>query len=72
MPVYDVVERHRIRVNASADTTFVAACDIELMRSPINRAIFRAREALLGARPGARGDEGGVIAWTKLVNAFRS
>ena len=67
MPVYDVVERHHIRVNASADTTFVAACDMDLMRSPICRAIFRARGAMLGAQPDSRDGGHGLLAWTQSL-----
>lgn len=53
MPEYEVAERHHIEVAAPAEVTFAAACDIDLMRSRIIRAIFRMRELLLRARPGA-------------------
>jgi len=67
MPVYDVVERHHIRVNASADTTFVAACDMDLMRSSLSRAIFRSRGAMLGSQSASRSDEHGLLAWTQSL-----
>ena len=51
MPVYDIVERHDIRVAAPADVTLSAACEIDMQRSPIIRAIFRAREVILGSEP---------------------
>src|SRR5690242_5622326 len=49
MPVYDVTERHRIHVAAPADITFAAACDQDLMGLPVVRAIFKAREIVLGS-----------------------
>ena len=56
MPEYDVVERHHVRVKAPAEITLSAAADTDLQGSPVVRAIFRARELVLGARPddGAR------------------
>ena len=49
MPVYDVAERHHIQVAAPADITFAAACEQDLMALPVVRAIFKAREIVLGA-----------------------
>jgi hypothetical protein len=51
MPAYDIVERHHIRVAAPPAVTFATACDLELNRSPLVRAIFRARERILGSAP---------------------
>jgi hypothetical protein len=51
MPVYDVVERHRIFVAAPAATVLAAAKDQDLMQSPLSRAIFKTRELVLGASP---------------------
>jgi hypothetical protein len=51
MPEYDVSERHHVRVMAPAAITLSAAADVELQKSPVVRAIFRARELVLGARP---------------------
>ena len=51
MPEYDVVERHHVRVAAPAAVTLSAAADADIQESPIVRAIFRARELVLGARP---------------------
>ena len=50
MPAYDVVERHRIRVDAPADVTFDAATRMDLQQSPIVRAIFKARESIMRSR----------------------
>ena len=50
MPVYEIVERHKVRVQAPADVTLAAAREQDLQRSAIVRAIFRAREVALGAR----------------------
>jgi hypothetical protein len=51
MPLYDVVERHRIDVAAPADVTLGVARDMNVSDSCIVRAIFRARELMLGAMP---------------------
>jgi hypothetical protein len=51
MPRYEVVERHCVRVSAPAETTLSAATDIDLLGSPIVRAIVKARELVLGAEP---------------------
>jgi len=67
MPIYEVVERHHIRVDAPADVTFAAACDQDLMASQISRAIFRTRELVLGADPDARARPRGLVALTKSL-----
>jgi len=51
MPAYDVVERHHVRVAAPAEVTYGAACEMDLQRSPLIRAIFKTRELLLCSRP---------------------
>jgi len=67
MPNYDVAERRRIRVAAPADMTFAAACEVDLMQSPIIRAIFRTRELALGSQPDACQRPRGVLAFTKSI-----
>jgi hypothetical protein len=54
MPVYEIVERHRIDVAAPAEMTFAAAKQQDLSRSVVVRAIFKAREIALGAVPDDR------------------
>jgi hypothetical protein len=54
MPAYDVVERHRVRVRASAEITLAAAREQDLLASPVIRAIFKARAVALGSRPDDR------------------
>ena len=48
MPRYEVAERHEVRVAAPADVTYAAAREVDLQRSRLAHAIFRARELLLG------------------------
>jgi hypothetical protein len=67
MPEYDVVERHHIRVAAPAATTFAAACDVDLQASPIVRAIFRARETILGSKPDTVVRPRGLLALTRSL-----
>jgi|RhiMethySRZTD1v2_1073278.scaffolds.fasta_scaffold79024_2 hypothetical protein len=61
MPAYEVVERHRIRVSATPAFTLAAAREQDI-QTPIARAIFRAREMLLGATPPDRSPSGGLLA----------
>ena len=64
MPVFEVAERHHIRVGAPADVTFAAACDVNLRQSALIRAIFRSRELILGAAPDAAERPRGLLALT--------
>lgn len=48
MPCFDVVERHAVRVAAPAAVTLAAAREQTLFRSGPVKAIFRARELVLG------------------------
>ena len=67
IPVYDIVERHHIRVAAPADVTFSAACNIDMQRSPVIRAIFRAREMILGSEPDTAARPHELLAWAKSL-----
>jgi hypothetical protein len=67
MPVYDVAERHHIRVAAPAEITFAAACEQDLMASPAVRAIFKAREIVLGSAPDTAAHPRGLLALTKSI-----
>ncbi len=49
IPEYDVAERHHTRVAAPADAVLAAAAEIDLQESALIRAVFRARELVLGA-----------------------
>ena len=51
MPEYDVVERHQVRVAAPPAATLAAAVEINIQESPLIRAIFTAREWVLGVTP---------------------
>lgn len=62
MPEYEVAERHSIRVEAPADVTLAAAGDLDLLGSPVVRAIIRARELLLGADRDDRPRPPGLLA----------
>ena len=67
MPTYEIAERRYIFVTAPADTTFAAACDADLMESRVVRAIFRARELVLGSQPDSAEHSRGVVAFTKSI-----
>jgi len=62
MPVYEVRERHQIHVAAPAATTLAAAREMDLLQSPIVRAIVKARELILGAMPDTRPRPRGLLA----------
>jgi hypothetical protein len=51
MPAYDVMERHRAVVRAPAEITFAAACEMDLQRSRIIRAVFKGREWIMQSAP---------------------
>jgi len=67
MSVYEVAERHHIHIAAPADITFAAACEQDLMQSPLIRALFRTRELILGSAPDAASHPRGVLAFTKSL-----
>ena len=67
MPTYDISERHHVEVAAPADVTFSAACETDLQQSPIVRAIFKARELLLGSKPDTSAHPRGLLALTKSL-----
>jgi hypothetical protein len=60
MREYEVVERHHIHVAAPAATTLAAAKEQDLL-TPIGRAIFKAREVILGATPDDRPRPPGLL-----------
>jgi len=62
MPEYEVAERHHVRVAASPEMTLAAAAETDLQQSAIVRAIFRARELVLGAEPNAVARPKGLMA----------
>jgi hypothetical protein len=64
IPEFDVVERHHVRIGAPAETVLDAAREMDLQGSPIVRAIFRARELILGSTPGRREPGTGLLAET--------
>jgi hypothetical protein len=64
MPVYEVVERHHIRVAAPAALTLAAAREQDLLRLPLVHAIFKTREVVLGAAPDERPQPHGLLAAT--------
>jgi hypothetical protein len=65
IPAYEVVERHHVRVSAPAAIALAAACDTELAQSPIIRAIFKARELILGAQNDKARSPRTLLAWAK-------
>ena len=67
MPVYDVVERHHVDVAAPAGITFAAACEQDLMAGPLVRAIFKAREIVLGSEPDTGTRPRGLLEMTKSL-----
>jgi hypothetical protein len=64
MPVYEIVERHHIRVAAPAAVTLAAAREQDLLQLPLVRPIFKAREIVLGATPDNRPQPRGLVAAT--------
>lgn len=48
IPDPEVLEHHEIQIAAPADVVMATAKEMELLRSPVIRAIIRARELALG------------------------
>jgi hypothetical protein len=67
MPDYDIVERHNIRVAAPAEITLAAAVETDLQQSTVARAIFRAREVILGSDPDQEERPKGILAATRSI-----
>jgi hypothetical protein len=67
IPTYEVAERHHIRVAAPGEITFAAAQEMDLNQSWIVRAIFRARELVLGAEPDAAARPRGIVGFATSI-----
>jgi hypothetical protein len=67
MPVYEVAERHHIRVAAPAHITLAAACEQDLMALPFVQAIFKTRQVVLGGEPDTMARPRGLLALTKSI-----
>jgi len=65
--VYDIVERHHIRVHAPAEITLAAATDLDLMQLSIARALFKGRELILGSEPDTVPRPRGLVAFMKSI-----
>jgi hypothetical protein len=64
MPLYDIVERHQIKVAAPAAVTFGVARDLDLSNSCLVQAIFRGRELMMHGTPPPKGvaEPPGIVA----------
>lgn len=67
MPLYEVGDRHQMRVAAPAEITFAAATDVDLQQSAAIRAILKSREWLLGSEPEESVPPRPLLAWTKAM-----
>ena len=67
MPQYDVAEQHFAYVAAPPDVTLAAAEEADLDGSPMVRAIFKAREAMLGTTPDDTPRPKGLLALTTSI-----
>jgi len=67
MPTYEVVERHKVRVDAPAEITLAVACEQNLQDSSIISGIFKARELMLGSRPDDTARSAGLLKQTKAL-----
>lgn len=62
IPGYEVAERHHVSIAAPAAVVFHLAREMDLQDSPLVRAIFTARERLMGARPAPASGATGLVA----------
>lgn len=54
LPEPEVAEHYKISIDAPASIVMAAAKNLELLQSPVIRAIFRTREVVLGGEPDRR------------------
>ena len=64
IPDYDIVERHRVRVEAPPNETLAAAEHVDLTHSPLIRAIIKLRGLAMGAKRTEPDRPHGLIAET--------
>jgi hypothetical protein len=73
MPVYEVAERHHVRVHAPCDVTMAAASEMDLQQSWIVRSIFKGREWIMrsesASEPQTRSflEQVRALGWGKLA-----
>jgi hypothetical protein len=67
MPIYEVVERKHTRVAAPAAVTLAAARELDLFHVPAVKAIFKAREAILGSTPDSGRPPRGLLAGVQTM-----
>jgi hypothetical protein len=67
MPVSDVVERHQQRIAAPAGMTFAALGEVDPQQSALIRAIFKAREVILGSEADRSKRPPGLLALTQTL-----
>jgi hypothetical protein len=67
MPDYHVVERQNIILDAPAELALRAACEMNLEDSRIVRILFKSRERILRAIPGAEATESGLITRMRML-----
>ncbi len=67
LPACDVRERHTIRVAAPVEDTWVATLALDLQQSRLVRAIFRARELLMGAAPVGEVEPQPLLRWARAL-----
>jgi len=67
MPAYDVVERHQIGVAAQPEIVMATACEQDLLRVPLVRAIFKAREIVMRADAPVEPLPRGLLATTRAL-----
>ena len=67
IPDPNVAESHEVTVNAPAGIVMDTAYDLDLQSIPLVRAIFRAREIIMGATPPPLGHSLGLVAMTRSL-----
>jgi len=67
IPDPEVVERHHIAIDAPADLVMATAKDMQLLDSPVVRAIIRIRELALGGKPDDRPHPSSLVAQMQSI-----
>ncbi|MFL6414634.1 MAG: hypothetical protein ACJ74Y_03055 [Bryobacteraceae bacterium] len=67
MPQWDVAEVHKVFLECEPSDAFRLACNLDPMRLPLVRFIFRARSLLLRSPEQTPVQTGGLVSYTKSI-----
>jgi hypothetical protein len=67
MPMYEIAERHHVRVAAPADISFETATEIDFQQSSIVRGIFKTREWIMRSHAASKPEVPGFLSQMRAL-----